>query len=84
MKFRSMLLFVAISLAATSLNAQKKVFFYSPNPNGGLHMAVLENDTWNDLGQRVLPTMAHGVLRRRCTIPRFVVPTTALGDWFFN
>ena len=51
MKFRSMLLFVAISLAATSLNAQKKVFFYSPNPNGGLHMAVLENDTWNDLGQ---------------------------------
>ena len=51
MKFRIMLLFVAVSLAATSLNAQKKVFFYSPNPNGGLHMAVLENDTWNDLGQ---------------------------------
>ena len=51
MKFRSMLLFVAISLAATSLNAQKKVFFYSPNPNGGLRMAVLENDTWDDLGR---------------------------------
>ena len=51
MKFRIMLLFVAVSLAATSLNAQKKVFFYSPSPNGGLHMAVLENDTWNDLGQ---------------------------------
>ena len=51
MKFRSMLLFVAVSLAATSLNAQKKVFFYSPNPNGGLRMAVLENDTWNDLGR---------------------------------
>ena len=46
-----MLLFVAISLAATSLNAQKKVFFYSPNPNGGLRMAVLENDTWDDLGR---------------------------------
>ena len=51
MKFRSMLLFVAVSLAATSLNAQKKVFFYSPNPNGGLRMAALENDTWNDLGR---------------------------------
>ena len=51
MKFRIMLLFVAVSLAATSLNAQKKVFLYSPSPNGGLHMAVLENDTWNDLGQ---------------------------------
>ena len=51
MKFRSMLLFVAVSLAATSLNAQKKVFFYSPNPNGGLRMAVLENDTWDDLGR---------------------------------
>ena len=46
-----MLLFVAVSLAATSLNAQKKVFFYSPNPNGGLRMAVLENDTWDDLGR---------------------------------
>jgi hypothetical protein len=46
-----MLLFVAVSLAATSLNAQKKVFFYSPNPNSGLRMAVLENDTWNDLGR---------------------------------
>ena len=51
MKFRIMLLFVAVSLAATSLNAQKKVFFYSPNPNGGLRMAVLENDTWDDLGR---------------------------------
>lgn len=51
MKFRSMLLFVAVSLAATSLNAQKKVFFYSPNPNGGLRMAVLENDKWDDLGR---------------------------------
>ena len=51
MKFRIMLLFVAVSLAATSLNAQKKVFFYSPNPNGGVRMAVLENDTWDDLGR---------------------------------
>ena len=51
MKFRIMLLFVAVSLAATSLNAQKKVFFYSPSPNGGLRMAVLENDTWDDLGR---------------------------------
>ena len=51
MKFRIMLLFVAVSLAATSLNDQKKVFFYSPNPNGGLRMAVLENDTWDDLGR---------------------------------
>lgn len=51
MKLRSVLLVIAVSLATISLNAQKKVFFYSPNPNGGLRMAVLENDTWNDLGR---------------------------------
>ena len=51
MKLKSVLLVIAVSLATISLNAQKKVFFYSPNPNGGLRMAVLENDTWNDLGR---------------------------------
>ena len=51
MKLKSVLLIIAVSLATISLNAQKKVFFYSPNPNGGLRMAVLENDTWNDLGR---------------------------------
>lgn len=51
MRFRSVLLLAAVSLATIGLNAQKKVFFYSPNPNGGLHMAVLENEAWNDLGR---------------------------------
>ena len=51
MKLRNVLLFMAAALVSVSASAQQKVFFYSPNPGGGLRMAVLENDAWNDLGR---------------------------------
>ena len=51
MKLRTILFSVAVSLGCVSANAQQKVFFYSPNPGGGLHMAVFEDNAWTDLRQ---------------------------------
>ena len=51
MRLRTALVFGMFSLATMIVNAQQKVFFYSPNPGGGLRMAAFENDTWNDVGQ---------------------------------
>ena len=31
--------------------AQRQVFIYSPDPNGGLRIAISQDTTWNDLGR---------------------------------